>query len=333
MIVILDSNIWLAELGLRSPLGAVARLYLQQKRARLALPEVIRLEVEHNLRNQLRNYVRALQTTHRQLLTVFGTLKELVVPDAVAIEGRVAQLFAKLGVEVLEIPFSLASARSSFLKTIDKVPPSDRTQEFKDGVLWADCLDLLKNDDLCLVTADKAFFQDRDYAKGLSTSLAGEIAGVAHSFSLLSSVDQLVRDLRIDVAIDEQVLVKAYLDKSFEAIDGLLKRNGFVLGEKLDTSKALYATENPSVLYVEFTIKFEAKETAGDGRMDGVVTLRGDGSYDTKSHTLTSLRNLEETLRFQQPSGEEREMRNIYASMEGFLGHRDVSHTIRHKLP
>jgi len=213
------------------------------------------------------------------------------------------------------------------------VPPSDRTQEFKDGVLWADCLDLLKNDDLCLVTADKAFFQDRDYAKGLSTSLAGEIAGVAHSFSLLSSLDQLVRDLRIDVAIDEQVLVKAYLDKSFEAIDGLLKRNGFVLGEKLDTSKALYATENPSVLYVEFTIKFEAKETAGDGRMDGVVTLRGDGSYDTKSHTLTSLRNLEETLRFQQPSGEEREMRNIYASMEGFLGHRNVSHTIRHKLP
>ena len=128
MIVILDSNIWLAELGLRSPLGAVARLYLQQKRARLALPEVIRLEVEHNLRNQLRNYVRALQTTHRQLLTVFGTLKELVVPDAVAIEGRVAQLFAKLGVEVLEIPFSLASARSSFLKTIDKVPTPHRIE-------------------------------------------------------------------------------------------------------------------------------------------------------------------------------------------------------------
>jgi len=120
MIVILDSNIWLAELGLRSPLGAVARLYLQQKRARLALPEVIRLEVEHNLRNQLRNYVRALQTTHRQLLTVFGTLKELVVPDAVAIEGRVAQLFAKLCVEVLEVrlvsrargvPFSRRSTR------------------------------------------------------------------------------------------------------------------------------------------------------------------------------------------------------------------------------
>ncbi len=217
----------------RSRHFAVARVYLQQKHARLALPEVVRLEVEHNLRNRLRDYVATLQSTHRQLLTVFGTLKELVVPDATAIEGRVTELFGNLGVEVLEIPFSLPSAKSSFLKAIDKLPPSDRTQEFKDGVLWADCAGLLKNDDVCLITADKAFFQERDYTKGLSKNLAAEIADAVHAFSLLPSLDQLVRDLRIEVAIDENVLVRAYLDKSFEAIDGLLKRNGFVLGEKL----------------------------------------------------------------------------------------------------
>ncbi len=332
MTVVLDTNIWLAELGLRSPLGAVARVYLQQRHARLALPEVVRLEVEHNLRNRLRDYVATLQSTHRQLLTVFGTLKELVVPNATAIEGRVTELFGNLGVEVLEIPFSLPSAKSSFLKAIDKMPPSDRTQEFKDGVLWADSAGLLKNDDVCLITADKAFFQERDYTKGLSKNLAAEIADAVHAFSLLPSLDQLVRDLRIDVAIDENVLVRAYLDKSFEAIDGLLKRNGFVLGEKLGTSKVLYATEDPSVLYVEFTVQFEAKETVGDGRMNGIITLRGDGSYDTERHALANLRNLEETLRFQQSNGEERQVRNIYASMEAFLGHRDVSHTIRHKL-
>jgi len=76
----------------------------------------------------------------------------------------------------LEIPFSLPSAKSSFLKAIDKMPPSDRTQEFKDGVLWADCAGLLTNDDVCLITADKAFFQERDYTKGLSRNLAAEIA-------------------------------------------------------------------------------------------------------------------------------------------------------------
>lgn len=333
MIVILDTNIWLTEMGLRSPLGAVARLYLQQKHARLALPEVVRLEVEHNLRNRLKEYVSHLQDTHRQLLTVFGTLKELVLPDASAIEGCVTEVFGKLGVEMLETPFSLASARSSFLKTIDKVPPSDRAQEFKDGVLWAECVEHLAHDDVCLVTADKAFFENRDYDKGIAKNLTAEIMGAVHEFAIMPSLDRLVRDLRVDVTIDESVLVTAYLKKSSDAVDGLLKRNGFALGEKLVTSRFLYATENPSILYVEFTIEFAAKETLGDGRTDGVITLRGDGSYDTKRHTFADFRNREEVLRFQESDGDEREVRNIYASMEGFIGHRNVSHTIRHKLP
>lgn len=290
------------------------------------------MEVEHNLRNRLREYVSTLESTHRQLLTIFGTLKELVVPSADEIERRVSDLFGNLGVDVLEISFSLGSAKSSFLKTIDKVPPSDRTQEFKDGVLWADCVNLLQQDDVCLVTADKAFFQERDFVKGLSRSLAKEIAGAMHVFSLVPSLDDLVRDLRVEVAIDESVLVKAYFDKSGQAIDELLKRNGFILGEKLSTSSTLYATENPSVLYVEFKVEFGARETVGDGRTDGVLTLRGDGSYDTKLNALVSFRNLDETLRFHEPTGEERRAGNVYLSVTDSLGHRDVSYTIRHKL-
>ena len=53
------------------------------------------------------------------------------------------KLFSSLGVEVIDVAFSLESARSSFLKTIKKLPPSATTQQFKDGVLWADCLNLL----------------------------------------------------------------------------------------------------------------------------------------------------------------------------------------------
>ena len=75
------------------------------------------------------------------------------------------------------------------------------------------------------------------------------------------------------------------------AIDGLLSRNGFVLGQKLSLSKVLYATEDPSIVYVEFSMDFEAKAVAGDGRIDGVVTLAGDGMYDTNHHTFTNLRN------------------------------------------
>jgi predicted nucleic acid-binding protein len=82
MIVVLDSNVWLSELGLRSPLGAVTRLFIRQHGARIALPEVIRLEVERHYRNRLREFIAKIQDNHRQLLTAFGTLKELVLPDA-----------------------------------------------------------------------------------------------------------------------------------------------------------------------------------------------------------------------------------------------------------
>jgi hypothetical protein len=332
MIVVLDTNIWLAELGLHSPLGAVARLFLEQKRARLALPEVVRLEVEHNLRRQLTEHVNILQDRHRKLLTVFGTLKELVVPDIPAIEEQVGAVFRDLGIEVLEIPFSLTSAKSSFLKTVEKAPPSDRTQEFKDGVLWADCMGLLNEDDVSLVTADKAFFQGRDCAKGLSNNLAAEIANAPHALTLLPSLDQLVLELQVNVSIDENILVDAYFRKSKDTIAEMLKRHGFVLGEKVRVSKILYATENPSMLYVEFTIELEAKDTVGDVRCGGLLTVCGDGSYDIKQNVLAELRVLDEILHFQKQGGEEQEVRNVYAFAESFHGHRIVSHRIRQRL-
>ncbi len=232
MITVFDANIWIAQLGLRSPLGAAARFYLKRTKAGLALPEVVRLEVERNLRNRLTQCVTRIEDDHRQLLTLFGVLKALVLPDPAAIEAKVNDLFGSLGIDILDVPFSLSSARSSFLKTIDKVPPSDKTQEFRDGVLWADCVKLLEEDDVSLVTGDKAFFQDREYSKGLSRNLAAEIAPAKHRFSLVASLSELIGDFRVDLPLDEELLVQSHLAKNAQAIDGLLSRNGFVLGKK-----------------------------------------------------------------------------------------------------
>ena len=108
---------------------------------------------------------------YRQLLSVFGTLREVVLPDDAAIESKVADVFSNLGVELLEIPFSIESARASFLKTVDKVPPSETTQEFKDGVLWADCVALLGSDDVYLISNDTHFYEGRKHPNGLAKNL------------------------------------------------------------------------------------------------------------------------------------------------------------------
>lgn len=93
----------------------------------------------------------------------------------------------------------------------------------------------------------------------------------------------------------------------------------FKLGSRRKVERVLYATENPSVPFIEFTIEYDAKEIAGDGRTDGVLTLRGDGVYDTKSRSFRELRNFGEQLRFQLADGGERQIQNRVI----FAGHDD----------
>lgn len=332
MIVVFDTNIWLSELGLRSALGSVARLYIKQKSAVVGLPEVVRLETERHLRKKLEEHVDTLRSTHRQLLAMFGSLPELVLPSGSDIDRCVAELFGKLGIEVLEVPFTLESARASFDKTVRKAPPSDKTQEFKDGVLWADCLKLLDSGNVALVTSDKAFYQQREYAKGLALSLSAELEGVSNQLSLFPTVEALVAEFQIDLRIDAEALESAYFGSSRESISRLLDRHQFTLGERTGVRYKVFATEDPAVGFVEFELRFLARSLISSERSDGVLLLKGDCAFDLGRGLVAQLRTHEDTLRYVEESGEEKQSRNVYAFSESVLGHRKASHSVRHPL-
>src|ERR1019366_6334792 len=152
MIVVFDTNIWKSSLHPQAPAAAATRLFLRQKGARVGLPEVVRLELERHLKKDVRVLIETTRSNHERLLRMFGTLRELVLPTDNHVEELSARIYEALGVELVDIPFSLESARDSFLRTVDKTPPSDRTQQFKDGVLWADCVALLQAHEVWLLT-------------------------------------------------------------------------------------------------------------------------------------------------------------------------------------
>ena len=135
MIIVIDTNVWLSELGLNSYAGAALRFFMRKSGARLAMPEVVRLEVRRHIRENLHDHVETIRKSHRSLLAIFGKLKELILPTDSEIEDKVNDFFESLNVETIDIPFTLESARASFLKIIDKAPPNDRDQQFKDGVI------------------------------------------------------------------------------------------------------------------------------------------------------------------------------------------------------
>jgi len=333
MIVILDSNIWLAELGLNSSLGAVTRFYLRQQNARIALPDVVRLEVEHNFRNRLKEFVSEIGKNHRQLLAIFGSLKEIVLPQDSEIDGKVGQIFSDLGVELIEVPFSMESAQSSFMKTVNKVPPSDKTQEFKDGVLWADCCLLLEEDDVSLVTTDKAFFASRNYTNGLASNLAEEISGKTKSFKIFASLPEFLGELKTDFYIDKKVLVDTLFTKQEKSIEGLLTRASYRLGDAYHVEYSAYVTESPHLLYLEFVVEIAAHDATAESRPDGSLVLRGDANFNTESASYGGIRVWEEELSYNEHDGGNRTSnKTVYAVANIVLGHKEVSHSVRHKL-
>jgi len=154
VIVVFDTNVWISDLALTSNVGSAVRFYLREQQARICLPEIVKLETEFHLRTTLNDHIDNIQSSHRQLLAVFGSLKEVVLPTAEDVEELISRVFSNLGVPIEEFPFTLASAKASLIRVVRKVPPSDRNQQFKDGVLWEDCLAMLAKEPVFFVTND-----------------------------------------------------------------------------------------------------------------------------------------------------------------------------------
>jgi hypothetical protein len=333
MIVIFDTNIWLSQLGMRSPAASAVRFYLKHSGARLALPEVIRLEVEANLRRKLMEFIKDIQDSHRQLLTVFGTLPEVVLPTSERVEATIQEILESTGVEVITVPFSLESARSSLLKTINKEQPSDKTQEFKDGVLWADCLTLLATDDVTLVTDDRAFYFGRQHDKGLAENLKAETADLSHRLRIVNTLAGLLETLPKSVPIDDEALFAAVLDKAEPNVTNFVSGGGFDLGEISSVTRNIYATENPDELFFECSISVGCPDKSALGRDEGVLVLEADGFYIPASRACKEVGMKSVTFNYQTSEGASEQRRGHYLRAGGgVLGHRSVTNVVRHRL-
>lgn len=334
MYIIFDSNIWISELGLKSTLGSTVRFFVKTKGAVVVVPEVIKLETERNLKSALTKYVADLEKNYRQLLAIFGKLKEQVLPDTNAIDSKVAAIFGECQLELLEIPLSLESARSSFLKTIDKIPPSDKDQQFKDGVIWAECVRLLETDDVYLVTNDKAFFKGREPKyNNLAEALRAEVENAEHSIYLFDTLSALLQEIRSEVILDEDVLAREYWESNCKTIETTLESNSFTVIAPPNISTELYVTEDPNKLYAEFSISYQCEDLLADGRSNAVLLLNGSGTYSLNDKQFSGFRTNGEELSFVTHQGEEKCVRNAYFYSDGMVfGHKTVEHVVKSKI-
>lgn len=332
MIVVFDTNVWLSQLGLRSPTAAGVRFFLKQNQHRIGLPQVVRMEVEINLKRSLMESIKEIKESHDKLLALFGKLPEVALPSEEQVDGLLPELFTSLGVEIIEIPFSLESATSSFLKTIHKHAPSNNSQQFKDGVIWADCLELLKQDDVTLVTRDAAFYAGGNLKNGLTANLRWEAKDYSNSINIVSDLSELLDKLDKKIRFDELTLYKTLLVQSQPALDGLFAE-GFILGETPRVTNRLFATEDTDKLFFDCSIDLLCPDVSGLERNDANLVIEANGFYFSSDNSFHEI-NLESYgYNFINENGEEVKRRGVSARINGVgIGHREVQNVTRHEL-
>jgi hypothetical protein len=333
MIVIFDTNVWISDLALTSSRGSAVRFFLREQQAIIGLPEVVKLETEYHLRTILSDHIEGIRSSHRQILAVFGRLKEVVLPTDEEVETLISKVFSNLGVKIQEYPFTLESARASLIRTVRKLPPSDKSQQFKDGVLWQDCLNILKTQSVFLVTEDRAFYKNHETKLGLADELSKDLFGMQNDFKIFPSLRDLLSQIGTGVKIDPSSFISAYMNFHGDKVKSMANKNSFILSTQAEANLDVFVTEKPSFLYFTFSIELTCEDTTSEGRTGGKIIARGEGTYDAEEKRFTEIADRGEQLVYNLPDGTQKMLEN-YVLLVGsaVIGHRTVEHSIRHKV-
>jgi hypothetical protein len=328
VIVVFDSNTWISEIGLRSSAASAVKFYLKQEGARIGLPEVIRKEATYGLKKHLQNSITRIRAEHRKLLAGVGQLKELVLPNESGVDSAVMQIFDSLRAYILDVPLSVDSARSALMKCVDGLPPCDKCEEFRDAIIWADCMQLLNTDDVYFVTSDKAFFKDRKYESGLAENLQQELSGTSNQLQIFPDLAALLISIRKPVEVQIEEILSQYLSTT----PSLLPKNELKFSKLEGGSVEAFATEASNQLYLKFELRLVCSDTSGNGLSDALLVVKGEGTYDASSRRPIISRLWREEIKWLGADRTSPAEIRMYAFAEGHLGHKDVAHTIRHRL-
>jgi len=173
--IVLDTNIWRAQLLLRNPLGAALVFAVRSSGGAIGLPEVISDEI-------LKQLTKAGQEAADLVRRGFGILEKLVgsrsayeLPGAEQIHQSIMEQFKEIAPFLHTVPFTLEHAKAALSRVNGETPPNGpKNQQFKDSAIWEAILELAQTFRVYFVTSDKGFFEGKDPRKGLAAILQRE---------------------------------------------------------------------------------------------------------------------------------------------------------------
>lgn len=293
--VVVDTGVLVHRTRLLSTALGAAFLYsLSRTGYKIALPEVIELEVAKHTEILVREAISMIDEGYRTIEVTMGSRDDYKVPTEELIENRVIDRFDELNDLIVRIPFTFDHAKSALLRVLGDVPPNrPKDQQFKDSAIWEAVIDASTSADVHFVSEDKSFFEDRDPKKGVASELQDDIDRAENRIFVHYGLDEYLGVIRDEIpALDEVAIARAIAES---LVDQLLERaasKGFQRGSLASHRIEAFVTERPQMLAIKFQLEFEVFDVPYldmDETADGIEAIEGNCSFNTGSGEVADI--------------------------------------------
>lgn len=321
-VLILDTSILVAEIGLTSRDGSALKHYLHQRGMQLVVPEVVAEECERRLTKRASGKRRKIEETLQWLSRFCGKVGGWQGPDDEMIAGRANALARAEHLGAVVVPETSEVRRRAELRNQAERPPSHRKSQPADCRIWEQCLELLATCRLVFVSRDRDYRGHR-HPDDLHPQLRTEAAAVAEGRSLTfhPTMESLLAELRSEIQPLPNDALFAFVYESIASVAEELESNSGCHPKRVGQVKqTLLTTDQASIIEVRLEIEDTWESPNQAETMD--FRLSGTCRYRLTVGKLYDLTPSNVRLSTQQPDGSVRAVKGSYVSLSahGYLG-------------
>ena len=278
-VLVLDSSTFIKEIGLMSQQGSTLKHYLYCRGTQLVVPQVAAEEYERHLAKHAEKKVKQIQDGLFWLAKFCNGVEGWSAPEDTVIKARAKALAMgkNLGAIFLnETDDTRAQAERRYEE--ERPPAHTKKATLGDCRIWEQCLELLSDHDVVLVSEDNDF--KGRCCRSLHPQLCAEAkeAGAGRSLKFYSGMELLLDELKSEIpAIPDAEIFKFVYDATSETVQELQSNSEYRPTATGTIKQTRLTTENPHI--IEVRLEVEDRWESPDGATSGYFKLSGSCHY------------------------------------------------------
>ena len=316
-VLILDTNTFVAEIGLTSRRGSALKHYLARRGMQLVVPEVVAEECERHLTRRAREKRATVEANLQWLGRFCGEVSGWQAPNDETIEERAKALARAEHLGAVVVRETLGVRGRADSRHQAEQPPSHRKSELSDCRIWEQCMELLRRCHVVFVSGDRDFLGHRE-PDGLHPALRAEAEAIAEDrrWTFHRTMESLLEELRSEIQPIPDDVVFAFVYESIASdVEKLASRSGCRPGRGGQLKQTLLTTDDAEVLEVRLEIADAWQGADAAETMD--FRFSGSCHYRQGDDKLCELTPSRVSLLTQQPDGSAVAVKGSYVSASG----------------